>query len=161
MLSRAVTRDELVTAKPEEQHQISSIIQLLDSLDTSSHCRLVDSSGRSVDLPPSIAKALMLVARAMAKGQSVALIHYDHELTTQQAADLLNVSRPYLIRLLEDGKIPYHMVGTHRRIRMKDLLEYKARRDQLRRATLEELQRLSDALGLYNEDESPAQTSSC
>lgn len=156
MMPRTTMRDRLVTAQPEERPQISSIIELLDSLDTSSRCYLADSRGKRVDLPPSVAKALTMMARAMAQGQSVALIRYDHELTTQEAADLLNVSRPYLIRLLEDGIIPYHMVGTHRRIRMKDLLEYKARRDQLRRATLDELQRLSDALGLYDEDEDPA-----
>ena len=150
---RVESRDRLVSARPEELERIKSLVELLDSLDTSGRCYLADAAGRRVELPPSIANALKLVARAMAEGHSVAVVHYDHELTTQQAADLLNVSRPYLIRLLENGQIPYHMVGTHRRIRMRDLLNYKTRRDRLRRETLKELQRASESLGLYDEDE--------
>ena len=88
--------------------------------------------------------------QALARGQSVAVLHYDEELTTQQAADLLQVSRPYLVRLLEEGQIPYHQVGTHRRIYLRDLLAYKEQRDR-RRASLRELRRASEALGLYDE----------
>jgi len=77
----------------------------------------------------------------------------EHVLTTQQAADLLSVSRPYLIKLLENGQIPYHHVGSHRRIRMGDLLDYKGSRDCLRKEHLNAMVRVSESLGLYDADD--------
>jgi excisionase family DNA binding protein len=71
------------------------------------------------------------------------------ELTSQHAADFLNVSRPYLIRLLEAGEIPFRLVGTHRRIGFADLREYKAWDDLARRRAADDLTELSEELGLY------------
>jgi excisionase family DNA binding protein len=85
----------------------------------------------------------------VAAGQGVQLIPDAAELTTQQAADFLNVSRPYLIGLLEAGEIPFRMVGTHRRIRFEDLREYRRRDDLSRRKAADELTQLSEDLGLY------------
>jgi excisionase family DNA binding protein len=85
----------------------------------------------------------------LASGQGVQIIPDAVELTTQQAADFLNVSRPYLIGLLEAGEIPYRMVGTHRRIRFEDLREYRRRDDLKRRQAADELTQLSEELGLY------------
>lgn len=79
------------------------------------------------------------------------VIPVDEELTTQEAADILNVSRPYLVSLLEQGVIPFVKTGTHRRIPLGDLLEYKTRRDAQRRKALTELTQLSQELGLYDE----------
>ena len=79
------------------------------------------------------------------------MIPLSKALTTQQAASLLNVSRPYLIKLLDEKAIPYTMVGTHRRIRYRDLMEYKQRADAEQEQALEDLTRLSEALGLYDE----------
>lgn len=76
----------------------------------------------------------------------------DEEITTQQAAEVLGVSRPYLIQLLERGETPFHKVGTHRGVRMADVLAYKQRRDAERRRALQELIRMSQLLGLYDED---------
>lgn len=72
------------------------------------------------------------------------------ELTTQQAANALNVSRPYLIKLLEKGDIPHVMVGTHRRIRREDLEQYKAKRDAQRRQSLSELTEIMEEEGLFD-----------
>jgi excisionase family DNA binding protein len=85
----------------------------------------------------------------LASGQGAQIIPDAAELTTQQAADFLSVSRPFLIGLLEAGEIPYRMVGTHRRIKFEDLREYRRQDDQKRRRVADELTQLGEDLGLY------------
>ncbi len=95
--------------------------------------------------------ALELFARVlahMAAGQAVSVVPAHAELTTQQAADLLNVSRPFLIGLLEAGEIDYRKVGAHRRVTMSSLMDYMRRDDERRRKTADELTALSQELGL-------------
>lgn len=75
----------------------------------------------------------------MANGDAITLIPIHAELTTQQAAEILSVSRPFVIKLLEERKLPFKMVGTHRRILFKDLQEYKKKIDEERLKTLDEL----------------------
>jgi excisionase family DNA binding protein len=96
-------------------------------------------SGEAVTIPVAALRLLKDILEEMGKGNGVALLPLNAELTTQQAADLLNVSRPYLIGLLEEGKIPFRLVGKHRRIRRDDLMAYKRRDDQARLRVLEEL----------------------
>ena len=114
---------------------------------------LVDDQHGEIKLPPLLVRVLMEAARQLAKGNSISILHYEQELTTQHAADLLQVSRPYLIRLLEEGKICYHLVGSHRRIRLGDLLDYKKTRDARRQANISEMARVSESLGLYDSDD--------
>lgn len=114
--------------------------------------RLVGPRGEPIELPPAVYEILGEVLRAMARGQAVTVAPLDRELTTQEAADLLNVSRQYLVRLLDQGAIPFTKVGTHRRIAFGDLAAYKEVRDQQRREALTELTRLSEELGLYDDD---------
>lgn len=85
----------------------------------------------------------------LGQGRGVQIIPKEVELSTQQAANLLNVSRPYLIGLLESGKIPFRKVGRHRRIIFEDLMDYKRRDDQERRAAADDLAALSEDLDLY------------
>ena len=92
---------------------------------------------------------LAQVLDALGRGQGVVIIPKEVELTTQQAADMLNVSRPYLIKLLESGDIPFRKVGRHRRITYEALAEYKRRDDLERRAAADDLADLSRELGLY------------
>lgn len=92
-----------------------------------------------IELPAGAVTLLMDILGAMAAGQGVTLIPEDAELTTVQAADMLHVSRPFLIKLLEEGQIPYHKVGKHRRIRLEDVMNYKRSIDQQREAVLDQL----------------------
>ena len=86
----------------------------------------------------------------MAQGHAISLVPMHAELTTQQAADALNVSRPFLVKLLESGALPHRKVGTHRRIRFEDLMRYKHDIDRRRLDTLKRLTEESEALGLYD-----------
>lgn len=95
--------------------------------------------GQQITIPESALRLLVDILSHMAKGNAVTLIPVHAELTTQEAADMLNVSRPYLVELLEQGKIPFRKVGTRRRIFVNDLLHYKEKIDQARLKTLEEL----------------------
>jgi excisionase family DNA binding protein len=112
--------------------------------DQSLTLQLIDNrSEEPIELPASAVTVLLDVLEAMASGQAITLIPEEAELTTVQVAELLHVSRPFLIKLLEEGQIPYHKVGTHRRIRVQDVLNYKQTIDQQREAVLDEL--VSDA----------------
>jgi excisionase family DNA binding protein len=102
--------------------------------------RVIDADhDEPIELPAGVVSLLMDILGAMASGQGVTLIPEGAELTTVQAADILNVSRPFLIKLLESGKIPYRKVGKHRRIRMEDVMNYKQSIDQEREAVLDQL----------------------
>ncbi|MGM0381271.1 MAG: helix-turn-helix domain-containing protein [bacterium] len=101
-----------------------------------------------LEIPASALKLLQGILTEMAKGNAISLIPHHAELTTQQAADLLNVSRPYLVELLEDGEIPFKKVGTHRRVRFEDLMEYKRDQEQSREEVLDELTKQAQDLGL-------------
>jgi excisionase family DNA binding protein len=92
-----------------------------------------------LELPAGAVALLMNILEAMAAGQGVSIIPENAELTTVQAADILNVSRPYLIKLLAEKAIPHRKVGKHRRILMEDVMTYKRRTDQEREAVLDQL----------------------
>lgn len=108
-----------------------------------------DGPNETLAIPASALRVLAEVLSEMARGNAVTLVPIHAEMTTQQAADLLNVSRPYLIGLLDEGQIPFHKVGTHRQVRLRDVMEYKQRSDALRHAALDELTALDQKLGLY------------
>ena len=92
-----------------------------------------------IELPAGAVALLMDILEAMAAGQGVTIIPENAELTTVQAADVLNVSRPFLIKLLDEQKIPHRKVGKHRRIRMEDVMAYKASIDAERESVLDQL----------------------
>jgi excisionase family DNA binding protein len=103
--------------------------------------KVVDETGAQAEvlLSPGLSRLLMEVLRHIGRGDAVTLVPVSQMLTTQQAADILNVSRPFLISLLEKGEIPYHTVGRHRRIRAEDLFTYRQQRDEERAHALSRL----------------------
>jgi len=113
--------------------------------------QVIDCDGKSeaVPIPTAAFRLLVTILAQMASGNAVRLIPHQAELTTQEAAELLSVSRPYLVRLLDEERIPHRKVGTHRRILFKDLMAYKAEHRRARGAALDDLTRLSQELGLY------------
>lgn len=104
--------------------------------------------GGEVDLvlPAGAVTLLQTILTEIARGNAITAIPVQTELTTQQAADLLNVSRPHLISLLDKGELPHHKAGTHRRVALKDVLEYNHKIDARREAALAELAELGQAL---------------
>jgi excisionase family DNA binding protein len=99
-------------------------------------------------LPRPTVEMFAAILAALAGGQGVQLVPVNAEVSTQVAAEMLNVSRPYLIGLLERGEIPYRLVGRHRRVRFDDLVTYQRADDRKRKDAADELTRLDQELGL-------------
>jgi excisionase family DNA binding protein len=114
--------------------------------------RLVGPTGEEISLPEPMFHLLARIAEVLARGDAVTIVPVGQELTTQQAADLLNVSRQYLIRLLDDNELPFTRTGgKHRRLRIEDVLAYKATRDHEREEGLDELAAMTQNMGGYPE----------
>lgn len=108
-----------------------------------------DGSRADLDVPPAALALLASLLEEMGRGAWVTVLSTRDELTTQQAADLLRVSRPYLVKLLTDRQIPYRTVGSRRRIRLEDVLRYRERSDAARHKGLDELVAEAQALRMY------------
>ncbi|MBI2941118.1 MAG: helix-turn-helix domain-containing protein [Chloroflexi bacterium] len=143
----ALDRDA-VLAPDEETPAIRELDTLLADPDQPETV-VVGPAGKRVRLPESVRKLLARAVHELARGNAVSIVPTQAELTTQQAAELLNVSRPFLIKLLEAGEIPCHYVGSHRRVRFGDLMAYRQRRSQSRRQALMEMAREAQEMGLY------------
>jgi excisionase family DNA binding protein len=113
-------------------------VQLLDS----------DTPNRAMSIPAPAVRMLSRILEEMAKGNAMTLIPANAMLSTQEAADLLNVSRPFLVQLLEAGRIPYQRLGSHRRVRIDDLMSFKASSDANREDALRQLTEQAQELKL-------------
>jgi len=110
---------------------------------------LVGPDGDRIELPDELYEVLRHAARQLLGGRGVTISPHDQVLTTQEAADMLGVSRPTLVKLLEDGEIPYSQPGRHRRVKLADLAAYQERAKVRRRSLLREMTRDAEADGLY------------
>jgi excisionase family DNA binding protein len=114
------------------------------------HIQIFDDKNKAhkVELPTSALRLLVDILAELAHGNAVKVVPVDAELTTQEAAGLLNVSRPHLVKLLEEGGLPFHKTGKHRRVRLADLMQFKARRDQASEDAMAELAGRAQELAL-------------
>ncbi|GLS31683.1 DNA binding domain-containing protein, excisionase family [Mesorhizobium albiziae] len=108
----------------------------------------VQVGNETLRLPKAVGDLLYHLLTEMAQGNAVTIIPVHAELTTQEAADYLNVSRPYLIRLLEEGRLQFNMVGTHRRVKFSDLAAYRKSAEEDRKKVMEELAAQAQELGM-------------
>lgn len=123
--------------------------RLVDALGDAKTAALLLANHAALPLPAPVFQVLVQVLKQLAGGRGVSVVPVDVELTTQQAADILLVSRPYLVGLLEAGKIPFRKVGSKRRLLAADVLDYKAKEDRRRDACLADLAAEAQRLGLY------------
>ncbi|MCW1875970.1 helix-turn-helix domain-containing protein [Erwinia sp. INIA-01] len=108
-----------------------------------------DNNTHQIELPTSALTLLMTILGELAAGNAVQIVPVHAELTTQEAANILNVSRPHLVKLLEDGALPFHKTGRHRRVLFADLMKFKDQRDTNSQKAMQELSDLSQEIGLY------------
>jgi excisionase family DNA binding protein len=147
-----VRRMTPVAVPAEQQSEVAALLAALEQLDDATMRHLLGAQGERISIPETVFIILERVVEVMARGDAVTVVPASREVTTQQAADMLHVSRQYLIRLLDDGRIPYRLTGKHRRLKAQDVLAYKESRDRDRRAGLRELTRLTEEFGGYAEE---------
>lgn len=143
----ALMEREPIAATELEQPALGKLENALSKINLKA--KLVSPEGEEIELPDSVFRFLRQLVYYLLRGQAVSVVPINREMTTQEAADLLNVSRPFLISLLQKGEISFKMVGTHRRINFDNLIEYKRKRDQERKQGLDKLTQLSQDEGHY------------
>jgi len=136
--------------QPSDDTVRAEASRLLKALGRSRHPKVSLPSGENAELPRAAADALLDALQAVADGKQIVVLGADRDLTTSQAADLLGVSRQYLVRLLDEEAIASYLVGSHRRVRLDDLVAFKAQRDEKRRSQLDEMVRVAEDAGLYD-----------
>lgn len=147
----ATENGPLMLPSERDQEQAKLVQRHLAHLQQSGHCQLrlqAPSGEETVELPYAVVTLLNRILTEMADGNAVTLVPVHAELTTSQAADLLNISRPHFVKLLESHAIPFTKVGSHRRIKAEDVLRYRERRLAQRGEVLEELTQEAERLGL-------------
>lgn len=140
------TADEVSLAR-ESGRALSAVLQTRAE---TQQIEILDDKGAAhpVRLPVSALRLLVDVLTEIGEGNAVSIIPIHAELTTQEVADVLNVSRPFLVQLLERGEIPFHKIGTHRRVRYQDVIAYKERIDAERGKALEALAEQAQTLNM-------------
>ena len=140
---------------PEEP--LDSLLALLTGAEPPA-TTITGPDGEQLMLPPELFEVLRDVVAAMANGQAVTIAPVHQLLTTQEAADLLGVSRPTLVKLLESGQIPFEQPGRHRRVRLADVLAYRAERSVQIRESLDRMVEIADESGMYDKTAMPQRT---
>jgi excisionase family DNA binding protein len=135
-----------VSIPKTQENQIRDLRRLVQE----GGAKLVGPDGREIEIPEAVHELLLLILKNLQAGRAISIVPEHQQLTTQRAADILGVSRPFLVRLLENGDIAFHMVGSHRRIYLRDLLEYKRKRDAARHEAINNMARAEMEAGTYD-----------
>lgn len=149
VIDRLENREEVELAKAAQR----CIVSALDN-SNAVNIAIVEDNVEKLDnspllrLPPKVLRLIADLLGALAEGKTVSVVPKDLDVTTQEAAMFLNVSRPYLIRLLEEGKIRFHKVGSHRRIRFDDIVHYKEERTRKSNDALQALADQAQEIGM-------------
>jgi excisionase family DNA binding protein len=151
MTLRAEAFDDVVMP-PDDLGQIRNLDGLLHRTNSAT---LRGASGEEMLLPSEVYDVLFEVVTAMSKGQAISVVPKSQRLTTREAADFLGISRPTLVKILENGEIPFEQPSRHRRVLLSDLVAFKQRRRRSRRTTLAEMTRNAAEQGLYDSAHSP------
>lgn len=140
----------LPTAQEAEEAKITSRALSKYAHNERLHLKIASNNNESEDLilPGYAINLLLTMLTEMSKGNAITVMPIHAELSTQETAELLNVSRPHLVDLLEQGKIPFRKVGTHRRVLAKDVFDYKQRIDEARLKALDDLAAQAQELGM-------------
>lgn len=147
---------ERTVLPPDES--FDGLVALVRRISPDQSAELIGPDGSRIPIPARVYEVLREVVMAMARGQAVTVAPHNQRLTTQEAADLLGVSRPTLVKLLNDGLIPFDQPGRHRRVQLQDLLAYQERRRNDRLAALDELVEVSEEADGYARTTTPQRT---
>lgn len=153
MATPTLERTVLPPAEP-----LDALVALLSRPGAEPATTLSGPNGEHLVLPPEVFEVLRGVVEAMASGQAVTLAPVHQRLTTQEAAELLGISRPTLVKLLESGEIPFEQPGRHRRVRLVDVLAYRERASDERRAALDRMVEIADDADMYERTATPKRT---
>lgn len=142
--------------KPSKKEQITAmksynaLVATLEELHSENPEIEIEETAEKIKIPLKALKLLAKILKATSQGQPISLVPIATEMTTQAAAELLGCSRPHLVKLLEEGKIPYTMVGRHRRVKFEDAMKFKKEMKMKQERVLIDIMKSDEDLGLYD-----------
>jgi excisionase family DNA binding protein len=137
-----------ITIPVSQQEQLQELQKLMQ---TEGRIFLAgEGGGPSLQLPDAVCSLLLRILQGMREGKAISIVPITKDLTTQEAASFLGVSRPFFVKLLESGKLRYHRTGTHRRVYLNDLMAYRQYRDQDKIGTINRIAQFEEDAGLYD-----------
>jgi excisionase family DNA binding protein len=149
---------EQTVLPPDDPSRLTRFARGLADAEAPGRARLIGPDGSEIEIPHEVYDLLREVVTALSQGVAVSVAPQNTMLTTQEAADILNMSRPTLVRLLNDGEIAYTMRGRHRRVLLRDIVDYRDRTRFERRRTLDTMTADAEEMDLYTATATPEQT---